>query len=162
MTYSANGTQIATASDDDTARIWDAHSGRELLRVRHEDHVRNVAFSPDGSELATASDDGTARVWDVRTGQELARLQHDNQVRTVAFSPEGTRLITGSNDGTARIWDLSMLKLDTATLARQICQTLGTKAKSLTPSEIAADPALGEVYSSAGQDMRDLCATLPP
>jgi len=70
--------------------------------------------------------------------------------------------VTGSNDGTARIWDLSMLKLDTATLARQICQTLGSKAKSLTQSEIANDSALAEVYLSAGQNMRDLCATLPP
>jgi hypothetical protein len=68
--------------------------------------------------------------------------------------------VTGSVDGTARIWDLDMPKLDTATLARRLRATLGPRARSLTPSEIANDPALAEVYSSAGQNMHDMCAEL--
>ncbi len=40
---------------------------------------------------------------------------------------------------------------------------LGNQSEVAEPSQRSrADPALAEVYSSAGQNMRDLCATLPP
>ncbi|MCK7576904.1 MAG: hypothetical protein MZV65_14235 [Chromatiales bacterium] len=53
---------LATASQDNTARIWDAASSQELARLTHEGPVWSVAFSPDGQWLATASSNPTARV----------------------------------------------------------------------------------------------------
>jgi WD40 repeat protein len=47
---------------DNTARIWDAATGNEILR---EDGTRSAAFSPEGTRIVTASEDNTARVWDV-------------------------------------------------------------------------------------------------
>jgi WD40 repeat protein len=57
VAFSPDGTRIATASDDKTARVWDSASGRELARLTHEDPVNGVAFSPDGTRIATASGD---------------------------------------------------------------------------------------------------------
>jgi WD40 repeat protein len=48
---------------DGTARIWDANTGQEQLRVTHDSQVAGVGFSPDGTRLATASADKTARIW---------------------------------------------------------------------------------------------------
>ena len=68
--FSPDGTRVVTASDDGTARIWDAASGEELTPLRgHSGWVVSAAFSPDGTRVVTASYDGTARIWDAASGQ---------------------------------------------------------------------------------------------
>lgn len=64
MTFSPDGTKVATASGDKTARIWDVQTGAPIGEsLRHDSAVTHVAFSPDGTKMVTASDDRTARVW---------------------------------------------------------------------------------------------------
>ena len=105
--FSDDGTRIATASLDNTVRLWDALTGAELRRlVGHSDSVDSVAFSPNSALLVTTSWDNTARVWSVETGQLLHTLVgHTDAVLSGAFSPDGTEVVTGSKDYTARVWD---------------------------------------------------------
>jgi WD40 repeat protein len=64
VAFSPDGRFVATASDDETARVWETATGKEVYTLSgHEGPVRCVAFSPDGKRLATGSDDGTARLW---------------------------------------------------------------------------------------------------
>lgn len=66
------GHDIISASNDGTARIWDAVSGRCLHVLEgHSGHVNAVCVSECGSKAVTCSDDGTARVWDTETGNCL-------------------------------------------------------------------------------------------
>ena len=95
---------LATAGLDGTARLWDAESGRELRRLRHQETVVVVQFSPDGQMLATASYDGTARLWDTHSGKELVRLPHDDALREVEFSSSGNYVATASRSGSTRVW----------------------------------------------------------
>ncbi|HUY61574.1 MAG TPA: hypothetical protein VMW49_06825, partial [Candidatus Dormibacteraeota bacterium] len=55
MAFSPDGTLLGTANGDKTARIWDARTGRELLKVTLTVAVFTVAFSPDGTLLGTAN-----------------------------------------------------------------------------------------------------------
>jgi WD40 repeat protein/serine/threonine protein kinase len=107
VSFSPDGQRLATASKDNTAKLWDARTGQQLLSLKgHKSRVTSVSFSPDSQRLATASDDNTVKVWDARTGKELLSLRgHTNTVLSVSFSPDGQRLATASGDKTAKVWD---------------------------------------------------------
>jgi len=108
ITYSPDGTRFATASDDGTAKVWEAATGGELLTLETGPSAA-VAFSSEGSHLATANYEAkTATIWDADTGRELLTLAgHTGGVNHIAFSPDGSRLATASDDTTAKVWDAS-------------------------------------------------------
>ncbi|OZH53932.1 hypothetical protein AFK68_14250 [Hydrocoleum sp. CS-953] len=118
VAFSPDDKTIATASNDNTARLWDATTGKEVATLPHQGEVRAVAFSPDDKTIATASNDNTARLWDATTGKEVATLPHQGEVRAVAFSPDGKTIATASNDNIARLWDTTTGK-QLATLKHQ-------------------------------------------
>lgn len=106
--FSPDGSRIATASADGTAKIWDATTGKELLTFKgHTGGIYCIAFSPDGKLLITGSVDQTARLWDADTGQELQTFNgHSGEVFSAIFSPDGTRLATADTVGVAKVWDV--------------------------------------------------------
>ena len=66
VAWSPDGKRLATGSEDNTAKVWDAETGKELLTLSgHTWSVSSVSWAPDGERLATGSGDGTAKVWDV-------------------------------------------------------------------------------------------------
>jgi WD40 repeat protein len=107
VAFSPDGHTVLTGSWDDTARLWDARTGKHLGEpLRHKGWVLAVAFNPEGDTVLTGSRDKTAQLWDARTGKPLGDpLRHQGEVWAVAFSPEGHTVLTGSEDNTARLWD---------------------------------------------------------
>jgi Tol biopolymer transport system component len=105
--FSPDGRRVVTASDDKTARVWEADTGKPVgAPLKHRNAVWSAAFSPDGRRVVTASWDNTARVWEADTGKAVgAPLQHQGYVRSAAFSPDGRRVVTASEDNTARVWE---------------------------------------------------------
>jgi WD40 repeat protein len=102
--FSPDGKRIVTTSDDQTARIWDAATGKQIAVLRgHEGTVLSAAFSSDGKRIVTASYHAV-RIWDAATGKQIAVLPL-YAVDYAAFSPDGTRIVTASDDNTALIWD---------------------------------------------------------
>ncbi|OQW92136.1 MAG: hypothetical protein BWK78_02590, partial [Thiotrichaceae bacterium IS1] len=111
--FSPDGTQVVTASEDNTARLWEVHSGRLLQNlVGHEAEVTYATFSPDGTQVVTASEDKTARLWEVHSGRLLQTLVgHEREITHAVFSPNGQLVVTTSYDNTARLWEVSSGKL---------------------------------------------------
>jgi WD40 repeat protein len=118
--FSPDGQRVVTASNDRTARVWEAATGKLIAELRgHTAMVNNAQFSADGQRIVTASDDRTARVWEATTGKLIAQLKgHTDSVSSAQFSANGQWVITatrkirlGSTDSTACVWEATTGKL---------------------------------------------------
>jgi WD40 repeat protein len=110
VAYSPDGRRILSGGDDDTVRVWDADTGRELLCLRgHTGSVGSVAYSTDGKRILSGDGDGAVRVWHADEGRELLTFKVDrvgvSGVSSLAYSPDGRRIVSGGSAPTLRVWD---------------------------------------------------------
>jgi Tol biopolymer transport system component len=97
VVWSPDGKRLATASSDNTAKVWDAVNGQDLLTLRgHDEWVYSVAFSPDGKRLAMGSEDGTVQVVYAMGIHELMMLAR--QRATAHPSREDCKKYLGVNE----------------------------------------------------------------
>ena len=75
VNFSPDGARILTASWDETAKLWDAASGKLIASFAHQGIVYHAAFSPDGARILTASADKTAKLWDAASGKLIASFE---------------------------------------------------------------------------------------
>jgi WD40 repeat protein len=137
IAFSADGKQLAGATNYGFLVVWDAQSGEELdindvHDVRLDSDLRGglpktsldfigMVFSADGRRLASVSRDHKVTVYDTHTGKRLHTIntQHANFGIIVAFSPDGQRLagVTGDIllsrwEKTVKVWDMHTGRVD--------------------------------------------------
>lgn len=104
LAFSPDGNAIATASVDNTTKIWRSDGSLMTTLKGHKAAVSTVEFSPDGEILVTTSEDNTAKLWHV-DGTLITTLKgHTSSVWDADFSPDGQILVTCSGDRTLKLW----------------------------------------------------------
>lgn len=82
LAISPDGKTLATASWDNTIKLWDPLSGREMRTLRDQENwISCLAFSPDGNTLATGSFDAKVRLWTATSEREIAKEIDEDQSR---------------------------------------------------------------------------------
>jgi len=106
VSFSPDAKILASASGDNTVKLWDIKSGKEIKTLKgHTEAVTSVSFSPNAKTLASASGDNTVKLWDIKSGKEIKTLK--GGVISVSFSPNTKTLASASLDNTVKIWDIN-------------------------------------------------------
>ncbi|MCH2125856.1 MAG: protein kinase [Pirellulaceae bacterium] len=151
VAISADGRRLASASADQTVRVWDLQTGEVQVTLQHQHFATSVQFSPDDRLLASGSGDrnqpGLAQLWDTATWEEVTTFHgHEEGVRWVDFSPDGQTLATASFDKTVKVWKVPGLSEAGA-------EGVLLHDRSPAISGIAFSPD-GSTFASASQDHR--------
>ena len=112
MDWSSDGTFLVSASEDDTVRIWDTETGKEMKIIvpPGESKMDNspvlVNWSPDDRFLAFSQQTGKIWIWDwlADDGYSLEGLDTP-RVYDIKWSPDGSKIATAT--GEAILWNVA-------------------------------------------------------
>ena len=105
VVYNPNGRQIASASQDDTIKLWQPDGTLIATLSGHRRGALALAFSPKGDWLVSGGGDGSLKVWQPSTGELLQNpSDHGARVTSLAVSPGGDRFASGGIDGQVKLW----------------------------------------------------------
>jgi WD40 repeat protein len=113
ISWSPGGQKIASASDDNTVRVWTVQQddGQDVRYNRHNDqNVNAVAWAPNSQLIASGGRDRTVRLWSPQDGTTAGTFRrHGDEVRAVAWSSDSQRIVSGGDDTRVLVWNPNVL-----------------------------------------------------
>jgi cytochrome c len=104
LVVSPDGSLLASASWDGTARLWSLADGAVRVLEGHRQNVNGVAFLPDGRSLASVGYDQTLRIWPLADGAPPTVVTLPAPLNAVAVAPTGAIVAAGA---TGKVYFLS-------------------------------------------------------
>jgi len=140
LAFSLKNGILASASADQSIRLWDTLAGKELAILRgHDTEVWGVAFTPDGNNLISSCKDGSIWLWKaVAQTRQDPRMLHSGPIGHFAFLPDGKSLAAVKLSGSVCLWDTTELT------ETEALNALGTDNFMVAPSPDGRLLAVGD------------------
>ena len=157
LTFSPDGSNIATASENGIVKLWRTSDGSLLNYYPTKAEINDLSYSPDGQFLATAEANGQLNIWNADGIWQQTLNEHGGQFLSLSFHPDGHTLASASSDKTVTIWQVRK----PAFLANGGIYSIAVSPVS--PEIFAATGWSGEIelWRKKADNSRELIFTLP-
>ncbi|MDP7019304.1 MAG: WD40 repeat domain-containing protein [Pirellulaceae bacterium] len=116
VSFSPDSQRLVSSGWDNTARVWDVKTGRQLLKIDGPEKAKAVQaalYSPDGARIVSVTRDETIQIRDAANGRLLgSAIGSDKAVRGLAISPDGKLAATCGSEGVVKLWDLRLSTIE--------------------------------------------------
>jgi len=90
VVFSPEGSKIISASRDNSIKLWDVATGKEIMTFKgHKGDINSIAFSSDARSFISGGSDGTVRLWDIKTGEGISQFISLKDGEWIVITPEG-------------------------------------------------------------------------
>jgi transducin (beta)-like 1 len=84
---------LATASFDNSVKIWNPHSGKLVADLNnHTEAVYSIAFSPNGKYIASGAFDARINIWSLDDFSLLRTFTGGSGIFEVSWNSKGDKL----------------------------------------------------------------------
>ena len=98
LAISPDGATLASASWDQTVRLWPLAGGAPRVLEGHTQNVNGLAFASDGRTLVSVGYDQSVRIWSLAGSSAPAVVAMPSPLNAVAVGSSG-EIVTGGADG---------------------------------------------------------------
>ena len=132
--YSPDGQIIASASWDNTVKLWDAKTGELINTLKHKDAVNSIAFRPDSQSLISGTEDNNIYIWHILKQPKTPKVLtgHTDSIKAVTVSPNGKLIASAGYDNKIKLW----------TTAGELLQTIDAHNLAITSLAFTLDSNL--------------------
>ncbi len=116
VAFSPDGLTLATGSADESIKLWDLSTGKELREFEgHSRPVNSLAFAANGKWLFSvcggrAVGGNELKLWDVATAKDIATIPaHEAPINQLALTADNKYLATASLDKSVKVWDVNTI-----------------------------------------------------
>jgi WD40 repeat protein len=120
-TFDFDGDKLASAGQDNTVRVWEVPSGKQIAVFRSQTGATALDIDTDGKTLAVGYADGSVELIDIASGRRTALSggQAGSKIAGVRFASNNRKIAAASQDGWIRTWWLPGGALSTQVLAHR-------------------------------------------
>ena len=113
ISYSPDGSQLASASLSNDIRLWDVAKGQMVWASQGIRGILSVSYNPDGTRIAYGTRLGVrAGILQAAKGEMVTEFQEPkNNVGDVTYNPTGKMLAAGCDDNKIYLWNADSFKL---------------------------------------------------